>query len=234
MCNLLAAWSSDRGNGDDEMTQQSGAAPFERKFQAAAHSLRQPSSTSLPWDIDAVLRDVMGSGSGTPWLAPLMQVSVGVPLTIVCGKRNRVCNIPEVFAKRRRVLATVVDKTVDDARSVVVARWAAILPLNPASSQVGRQLLAVQDLDDAGALVHGIVTDVLAPKSTGTLQVRATAILMFVKWFRANHVADEDALPLSESVLYDYLSCLRRQGAPPTRVASIFAGLELLCARDRF
>jgi hypothetical protein len=220
MSDLLAAWSSVGEDGDDEMARQSGAAPLGRNFQAAPQRLPKPSSSSLPWDTDAELRDVMGSGSGTTWLAPLMQLSVGVPLTIDCGKRNRVCIFPEVFTNRKRVLATVVDKTVDDARSDAIDKWAAILHLNPASAQLGRQLFAVHDLDDAGALVLGTVTDVLAPKSTGTLQVRATAFLLIVKWFLANHVADEDELPLSESVLYDYLSCQRRQGAPHTRLAS--------------
>jgi hypothetical protein len=90
---------------------------------------------------------------------------VGVPLTIDSGKRNRVCIFPEVFTNRKRVLATVVDKTVDDARSDAIDKWAAILHLNPASAQLGRQFFAVHDLDDAGALVLGTVTDVLAPKS---------------------------------------------------------------------
>ena len=127
-----------------------------------------------------------------------MQFTAGVPLTGASHRTLRVCDLPDVFAKRRRILATLVEGTVVSARSVAVTKWAAILQLDPAASQVGRQILAVQDSPDADALVQAIVSDVLAPKSTNTLAVRATAILLFIKWHRQSTVCDDVALPILE------------------------------------
>ena len=86
----------------------------------------------------------MGSGLRTPWLGPMVQFSAGVPLTGASHRKLRVCGLPDVFAKRHRILATLVEGTVVGARFVAVAKWAAILQLDSAASQVGRQTLAVQ------------------------------------------------------------------------------------------
>ena len=138
---------------------------------------------SMPWDNAGMSSAALSSRFQMPWLATLMPI-LGAPPQTSAARRpgSRVCDLPDVQAKRRRILATAAESEVDDERYVQIRRWLMIAEVDPHASQVGKHVLAVQDDVDAETKVQGIIDDVLAGKSTSTLKVRSTAILLYLKW----------------------------------------------------
>ena len=176
----------------------------------------------FPWETAGLASLVIATPMHMPWLATCVPIFGAPPQTmmaIVPG--TRVCDLPEVAAKRRRIMATAGEKIVDDKRYVQVMRWLMILQLDPHASQVGMHILQVQDDEFAADKVLAVVTDALATKSTSTFQVRSTALLMYIKWYRAFVQEAEKPVPLLESYVYQYLTHLKAQAAPATRAASL-------------
>ena len=71
---------------------------------------------------------------------------------------------------------------------------------------------------------HGeqVLDDVFAKKKNGTLQVRLSAMMLYVRWSRAKGL---DPFPLLEDQCYAYVDQLRRDGAPATRASSFRSAL---------
>ena len=67
-----------------------------------------------------------------------------------------------------------------------------------------------------------VLDDIFAKKKNGTLQVRLSAMLLYVRWARAKGLRP---FPLDEEVCYYYVDQLRRDGAPATRASSFRSAL---------
>ena len=76
-----------------------------------------------------------------------------------------------------------------------------------------------QMLDSGG---EAVLEDVFAMKKNGTLQVRASAMMLYIRWAKAKGF---DAFPLVEDVVYKYMDDLRRDKAPATRANSFRSAL---------
>ena len=62
-----------------------------------------------------------------------------------------------------------------------------------------------------------ILDDVFAKKKTGTLEVRASALMLFIRWCQAKGF---QPFPVTEPLAYVYVDELRKNNAPPTRANS--------------
>ena len=62
-----------------------------------------------------------------------------------------------------------------------------------------------------------VLDDVFAKKKTGTLEVRASALMLYVRWCQAKGFTP---FPVSEALSYVYVDELRKNNAPPTRANS--------------
>ena len=183
----------------------------------------------FPWETAGLASLVIATPMHMPWLATCTPIFGAPPHTMMARvPGTRVCNLPEVAARRRRIMATAGEKIVDDKRYVQVMRWLMILQLDPHASQVGMHILQVQDDEFAADTVLAVVTDALATKSTSTLQVRSTALLMYIKWYGAFVQEAEKPVPLLESYVYHYLTHLKAQAAPATRAASLLQAWAFL------
>lgn len=71
---------------------------------------------------------------------------------------------------------------------------------------------------------HGpqVLDDVFAKEKNGTLQVRLSAIMLYIRWARAKGLLP---FPLDEGQCYAYVDQLRRDGAPATRAGSFRSAL---------
>ena len=67
-----------------------------------------------------------------------------------------------------------------------------------------------------------VLEDVFAKKKTGTLQMRASSLLLYVRWCQAKGF---DPFPLSEDLAYVYVDELRKNNAPATRANSFRSSL---------
>ena len=62
-----------------------------------------------------------------------------------------------------------------------------------------------------------ILDDVFARKKTGTLEVRTSALMLFIRWCQAKGF---QPFPVTEPLAYVYVDELRKNNAPPTRANS--------------
>ena len=62
--------------------------------------------------------------------------------------------------------------------------------------------------------------DVLRERAPATLNKRAGAVLLYLRWGRAKGYTDGELLPFRESIAYDYAKDLADDEAPPTRASS--------------
>jgi hypothetical protein len=77
------------------------------------------------------------------------------------------------------------------------------------------RIVAAACLNQA-ALDEDSLTDILVNKATGTLHLRANAILAYEKWARKTKA---QAFPFSEAVAYDYVRHLDSSGSAPTKAS---------------
>ena len=71
-------------------------------------------------------------------------------------------------------------------------------------SRVGNQLLGNDAADSQSALGFQIVSDALRGKSTSTLKIRVSSLMLYVKWLLSSYPGEE-FLPFSEERYYEYL-----------------------------
>ena len=69
---------------------------------------------------------------------------------------------------------------------------------------------------------EGVLDDIFARKKTGTLEVRASAMLLYIRWCGSKGF---QAFPCTEPLAYDYVAELRKNNAPATRANSFRSAL---------
>ena len=78
---------------------------------------------------------------------------------------------------------------------------------------------AASMLDQSG---ESVLEDIFAKKKNGTLQVRLSAMMLYIRWARSK---GWDAFPISDDQVYQYVDQLRKDGAPATRANSFRSAL---------
>ena len=87
---------------------------------------------------------------------------------------------------------------------------------------IGTECETCKMIQDEGS---AMLVDVLARKKTGTLKVRSTAVLLYIRWAKSKGLP---AFPLSVEKAYKYVDELRRNKAPATRANSFRSALAFL------
>ena len=121
-------------------------------------------------------------------------------------------DIQASFKKSDRVRRPWAQSEADD-RQKALAGWMAII------DEARKVCKASSMLDQCGETV---LDDIFARKKNGTLQVRLSAMMMYVRWARSK---GPDAFPLTKEQCYAYVDGLRKDGAPATRAASFRSAL---------
>lgn len=67
-----------------------------------------------------------------------------------------------------------------------------------------------------------MLDDIFAKKKNDTLQVRLSAMMLYIRWARAKGL---NPFPLDEDQCYEYVDQLQRDGAPATRASSFRSAL---------
>lgn len=101
-------------------------------------------------------------------------------------------------------------------RDKELERWMVVCAAN------GTECETCKMIQDAGSAV---LVDVLARKKTGTLKVRSTAVLLYIRWAKSKGLP---AFPLSVEKAYKYVDELRWNKAPAARANSFRSALAFL------
>jgi hypothetical protein len=200
------------------------AKDFDRNLDAALlHTFRRRPAMGFPWERNPMVAHALGGAAPRPAFVFPMPVCQAVPPVMterqIMGRQVQA--LPTFRAKRRRVLIEACERATekDDKRFVAFSKWAAVLEVNPSASQVGRSVLQCQADADAEQKVQTLLDDVFARKATGTMDLRANALLRFVKWHGGCRPSGDISLPIKEADMYEYLGHLKASHAAPTAAA---------------
>ena len=107
------------------------------------------------------------------------------------------------------------DRTMDNA----LAKWKFLVMIDPAHSEVGRQIV---EADDKQAIL--VLTSVMGVKSPNTVLKRASAMMMYYRWNAVN--ANNPMLPLSEADVWRYIMEQPATGSSASRSHSLVQALR--------
>jgi len=121
-------------------------------------------------------------------------------------------------------------KRSDPDRAQAILKWVELILAHPSSSRVGQQLLAMDAGDACSDRCFMVVSDSLQSKATATLNLRASSLALFTKWFTDNFPG-RDFLPFSEESVYYYLCDLRDKACSASRGSTFLHTLAFV--KDR-
>ena len=101
---------------------------------------------------------------------------------------------------------------LDEDRKRSLAAWVLLVLDNPRASVAG---MLIHQEDQDGQL--SVLADIFRAKATATLRARASALLAYMRWGRAEHGRTFTLFPVKEVVVYEYLCFLRDTRSPPTK-----------------
>ena len=105
------------------------------------------------------------------------------------------------------------DRAQAEERDKVLTGWQVVI------AEAGRHSRARSMIEADG---EEVLDDVFAKKKNGTLQVRLSAMMLYIRWARAK---GHKPFPLQEELCYEYVDQLRKDGAPATRASSFRSAL---------
>ena len=190
----------------------------------AVKRLRQsaPGGLKLPWEF-GFAGLVLGSGSNTfldvgmnmnalkpSGKVPVVETVVEKQAVEAQKAPDDVGVVAKLFGGSKRKPMRVEEK---ELREKVKASWLVIIKVMGSSTPIFDMI--ERDGEE-------ILEDVFAKKKTGTLQVRASALLLYVRWCQAKGF---DPFPISEALAYVYVDELRKNNAPATRANSFRSSL---------
>lgn len=112
-------------------------------------------------------------------------------------------------------------------RDQVLLKWLEAVLLVPEESRVGKQLMATDvESSDKGKHLQ-ILADTLRSKSTRTLNLRVSSLLLYIRWLR-KHSPDEQFLPFVESTVYEYMCSIRSAACSATRGTTFISTLAFV------
>ena len=178
-----------------------------------------PQSLKMPWEV-GFAGMVLGGGIGF-YNNEVLQNKSLTPTGVVPKVDEEVDmkdepTKPEVepmFRFPRRAESKPWKVEEDERRDKAVKRWLVALRAMGQSSPVTAMV------DQSG---EEVMQDVFAKKKTGTLEVRSSAILLYIRWC---HSKGFDPFPISEDLCYIYVDELRKNNAPATRANSFISAL---------
>jgi hypothetical protein len=204
-------------------------AEFDALMRNAIRGQGARSAVALPWE-QGWLRLVLGGGSIFPmdyldpptWSGPIpaapwerfrevedvSEIEEDKECVSECAVSMKRIDFAKV-GRRRRCIRTEAQHR-DDRRARALAKWLTIIEEAGEASKLFRQLTNAEG--DAG---DAILSDTFEEKSTATLEKRACAILLFMRWARP--MAAGQCIPFKEDAVYAYIAFMRSEGAPPTR-----------------
>ena len=139
---------------------------FQRLFHAAAMTVAALTVIRFPWETAGLASLVVPAQKHMPCRATCMQFFGAPPQTMQAQlPGTRVCDLHEVAAKRRRIMATTGEESRDYKRYVQVMWWLMILQLDPHASVGGVHILQGQNDRYAADKVLDVVTNALATES---------------------------------------------------------------------
>ena len=182
-------------------------------------------SPMLPWD-EGFLKDVLGPEGPTamPWLSPLLiprdlpptQVPV---LSFTSSVQDKVQVVRKRFYDQKNF-------GHDASRQVVIAKWMDLVLMYPEESTIGRLLLSESTKDESHDKSLQLITDWVAKKPTSTLKLRAGSFAMYISYCKKT--SDAPAVPVDESLVYQYIDSLRSSQKPPTRAQTFLSTLAFV------
>ena len=199
------------------------AADFSRLLLAATQDTVQGNVFRLPWETGRA-GVVLGGSSGA-----LEHLTVqGPPPLMPCLKRLLE---PIADSSSSRCVVPRLRLQGDDAldeyekKAIAIERWRQIVNLFPASCAVGYQVVDAEMTHDPDESVHALLGDIFADKAAGTLESRAGSLWQYIAWHHSARA--DDALPVHEEIVYEYLKHLRKDSAAASGGTQFLEALSL-------
>ena len=177
------------------------------------------SPMTLPWEM-GFLGMVMG-GAPDARIGPSLKKSVEEKLNLVdiefsddveMEEMPELDKRPKISQSARKPMAIEDEQDRDNE----MQKWVVI------TNAIGEENEVVELIAKTNGAA---LADVLAKKKTGTLRVRSSSILLYVRWAKAKGLAP---FPISTEVVYKYVDELRKDKAPATRANSFRSALAFL------
>ena len=182
-----------------------------------------PSLLKMPWEMG--FAGMVLGGSEVSLVPARVRVGVQAPT----GKVPEVPEVPEVDDKEGEVPQSLFQRRAEhkqskpwkleeeDRRSRAKTSWLVII-------RAMGKVTPVFDMIDAQG--EGALDDIFARNQTGTLEVRASAILLYIRWCSSKGF---QAFPCTEPLAYVYVDELRKNNAPPATRANSFRSALAFC-----
>eukprot|EP00435_Cladocopium_sp_Y103_P017632 s4052_g4.t1 len=183
----------------------------------------------MPWELTSTLRTI-NSGDFTPWLN-LPKIPRTLPAVAENFRPKKATDDIRVRTETIRITCqNTAFKRSDPDRAQAILKWVELILAHPSASRVGQQLLAMDAGDARSDRCFMVVSDSLQSKATATLNLRASSLALYTKWF-ADFFPHEQFLPFSEERVYHYLCDLRDKACSASRGSTFLHTLAFV--KDR-
>ena len=120
------------------------------------------------------------------------------------------------LASKRLGSLEIAARDMVDKRSIALEKWKQIVIIKPECSNLGRTLLADLMAFKSDSYLLEVMKDVMAPKSTATLDKRANHLLLFVAYAQRLQV---EPFPVTEQMFYQFLRDVQSGKAPSSAMS---------------
>eukprot|EP00434_Breviolum_minutum_P009828 symbB.v1.2.008656.t1/scaffold540.1/size189765/21 len=179
----------------------------------------------MPWESTSLMRQVLCK-ERLPWLQPF-KIPKTFPAVSSLYEKPRELVLME---KKIQIRSSCFNATIahsDSDRNQVLLKWLEAVLIVPTESRLGNQLMALEpDADNAGKHLQ-IVADTLRKKSTKTLNVRMSSLLLYIRWHR-DSFGDQQFLPFLEENVYSYMCSLRDKACSASRGTTFISTLSFV------
>lgn len=212
---------SKRAAGVESVEESEAMADLDEVLESELKRLKPtiPSLLTMPWEMGFAGMVLGGSETG------LVPTSVRMGPQMPTGKVPEVPKVQEVEKKEGEVPEPLFRRRAndrqpkpwkleeEDRRSRAKTSWLVIV------KAMGKVSPVYEMIEAEG---EGVLDDIFARKKTGTLEVRASAILLYIRWCGSKGF---QAFPCTEPLAYVYVDELRKNNAPATRANSFRSAL---------
>ena len=179
----------------------------------------------MPWEGTSLMRQVLCK-ERMPWLQPLKIPKTFPAVSSLYSKPPELVLMEKKIQIRANCHSSSIVHT-DLERNQVLLKWLEAVLINPTESRLGNQLMAVEPDENNTDKHLQIVADTLRKKSTRTLGVRVSSLLLYIRWHRDN-LGDLSFLPFKEENVYDYMCSLRDKACSASRGTTFISTLSFV------
>ena len=115
------------------------------------------------------------------------------------------------LASKRLESLQITARDMVDKRSIALEKWKQIVVIKPECSRLGRTLLTDLLAFKGDSYLLEVINDVMASKSTATLDKRANHLLLFIAYAQRLH---KEPFPVDEQVFYSFLRDVQSGKSP--------------------